>query len=85
MPKNEIKTFEDLDCWKACRELRFFVKKEVLSVLPKEEKWRLADQIIRADHQQQTLRRAMAASATLIMQNFAAIQEVPAGRYWIIS
>ena len=48
MTINELKTFEDLECWKACRELHLFIKKEVLPVLPKEEKWRLADQIIRA-------------------------------------
>lgn len=44
----EIKTFEDLDCWKACRELRLFVSNVVLPALPQEEKYRLGDQIIRA-------------------------------------
>ena len=48
MTTNDLKTFEDLECWKACRELRLFVIKEVIPLLPKEEKWRLADQIIRA-------------------------------------
>ena len=42
------KTFEDLECWKHCRELRMFVMKEVVSILPKEERYRLGDQLIRA-------------------------------------
>ncbi len=42
------KTFEDLGCWKHCRELRMFVMKEVVSILPKEERYRLGDQLIRA-------------------------------------
>ncbi len=43
-----VRTFEDLECWKACRELRLFVAKEVLPVLPREEKFRLGDQVLRA-------------------------------------
>ena len=43
-----VRTFEDLECWKACRELRLFVSKEVLPVLPREEKFRLGDQLLRA-------------------------------------
>ena len=45
---NKIKTFEDLECWKACRELRLFAIKQVVPILPKDEKWRLSDQIVRA-------------------------------------
>ena len=48
MNNKRIKTFEDLECWKACRELRQFVVKEVLPVLPKDERYRLGDQILRA-------------------------------------
>ena len=48
MSNNRIRTFEDLECWKACRELRQFVVKEVLLVLPKDERYRLGDQILRA-------------------------------------
>src|SRR5438128_9504407 len=44
----QIKTFEDLDCWKKCRELRVFVAKEVVPALPKDERYRLGDQILRA-------------------------------------
>jgi four helix bundle protein len=43
-----IRTFEGLDCWKACRELRVFIVRDVVPLLPKEERFRLSDQIIRA-------------------------------------
>ena len=43
-----IKTFEDLKCWQACRELRLFVDEKIVPILPKEEKYRLSDQLIRA-------------------------------------
>ncbi len=43
-----IKTFEDLKCWQACRELRLFVDEKIVPILPKEEKYRLSDQLLRA-------------------------------------
>jgi four helix bundle protein len=43
-----VRTFEDLDCWKQCRTLRLFVAKEVIPALPKDERYRLGDQILRA-------------------------------------
>jgi four helix bundle protein len=43
-----VKTFEDLDCWKHCRILRLFVAKEVVPALPKDERYRLGDQFLRA-------------------------------------
>ncbi|QYM77504.1 four helix bundle protein [Horticoccus luteus] len=43
-----IRSFEDLDCWKAGRELRLFVYRNVLPVLPHEERYRLGDQVLRA-------------------------------------
>jgi four helix bundle protein len=43
-----VKTFEDLECWKACRTLRLFVAKEVVPALPKDERYRLGDQVLRA-------------------------------------
>lgn len=46
MPR--IDSFEDLDCWRACRELRLFLSKQVVPILPTEERYRLVDQIIRA-------------------------------------
>src|SRR4030095_1893510 len=43
-----ITTFEDLDCWKQCRVLRLFVAKQVVPLLPREERYRLGDQLLRA-------------------------------------
>ena len=44
----EIRSFEDLECWKACRVLRRFVMREIVRSLPQEERYRLGDQLIRA-------------------------------------
>ncbi len=44
----EIKTFEDRKCWQVCRKLRLFVAKELVAELPRDEKYRLGDQISRA-------------------------------------
>src|SRR5438093_9706235 len=43
-----IRTFEDLECWNRCRVLRLFVAKQVVPVLPREERYRLGDQLLRA-------------------------------------
>ena len=43
-----IKSFEDLECWRHCRALRLFVAKEVIPALPKDERYRLGDQLLRA-------------------------------------
>ena len=43
-----IRTFEDLECWKQCRTLRLFIAKEVVPALPKDERYRLGDQFLRA-------------------------------------
>jgi four helix bundle protein len=43
-----IQSFEDLECWKAARELRLFVAKRILPVLPREERFRLGDQMLRS-------------------------------------
>jgi four helix bundle protein len=43
-----IRTFEDLECWKQCRTLRLFVAKEIVPVLPRIERYRLGDQVLRA-------------------------------------
>ena len=40
--------FEQLECWKACRELRVFVVQTVVPLLPGDERFRMADQLIRA-------------------------------------
>ena len=47
MPET-IRSFEDLDCWKAGREVRLFVARVVMPALPKEERYRLGDQLLRA-------------------------------------
>ena len=43
-----MKDFRELKCWQACRELRLFISKQIIPVLPKEEKYRLVDQLLRA-------------------------------------
>jgi four helix bundle protein len=48
MGKSSYTSFEDLECWKTCRRLRLFVAKEIIPLLPKEERFGLKDQIIRA-------------------------------------
>jgi four helix bundle protein len=45
--ERRIKTFEDLEVWKLCRELGISLS-TIIKVLPVEEKYRLADQMIRA-------------------------------------
>jgi four helix bundle protein len=45
--ERKIKSFEDLEVWQFCRELRKRLTK-LAKNLPREEKFRLADQIIRA-------------------------------------
>jgi four helix bundle protein len=45
---SEFRTFRDLECWRACRDLRVFVAKQILPALPRDEKYRLGDQMIRA-------------------------------------
>jgi len=42
-----VLTFEDLDVWKVCRALRVAVA-DLVDTLPREEKYRLADQLLRA-------------------------------------
>jgi four helix bundle protein len=48
MDRESLRTFEDLECWKACRELRVFVARNICKSLPKDERYRLGDQILRA-------------------------------------
>jgi four helix bundle protein len=47
-PSESIKTFEGLECWKECRALRMFVAGRVVPALPKQEHFRLGDQLLRA-------------------------------------
>ena len=46
--RQAIRTFEDLECWRQCRTLRLFIANEVLPALPKDERYRLGDQLLRA-------------------------------------
>jgi hypothetical protein len=48
LSNKKINTFEDLKCWQACRELRLFVSKKVVPILPIEEKYSLREQILKA-------------------------------------
>ena len=45
--KSAIQTFEDLDAWKVCKDLRAHVAK-TCQAFPRDERHRLADQLIRA-------------------------------------
>jgi four helix bundle protein len=45
--KESFKTFEELDCWKACREVRLFIM-QLIKKFPKEEKFGLSDDMKRA-------------------------------------
>ncbi len=45
--KASFKSFEELDCWKACREVRKYIAK-LVKKYPKEEKYRLVDDMLRA-------------------------------------
>ena len=46
--KTPIRSFEDLECWQAAREVRLFIFQRVVPLLPKEERFRLTDQLRRA-------------------------------------
>ena len=43
----QIKTFEDLDVWKICKNLRIKISR-IVKMFPAAERFRLGDQIIRA-------------------------------------
>jgi four helix bundle protein len=43
-----LRSFEDLECWKAGRDLRMFVARVVVPNLPIAERFRLSDQILRS-------------------------------------
>jgi four helix bundle protein len=48
MNQEPLRSFEDLECWKACRDLRIFVARTLCKALPRDEHYRLGDQILRA-------------------------------------
>ena len=43
-----LKSFEDLECWKAARELRIFVSQNIISKFPIDEKYALTSQLKRS-------------------------------------
>ena len=45
-----FKSFEELTCWKEARNLRLFVKTNIITKLPNTEKFVLIDQIKRSSH-----------------------------------
>lgn len=45
--KESLKSFEDLECWKACTEVRRFIT-ELVKKFPKDEKFALVDDMKRA-------------------------------------
>ena len=47
MGDNSFKTFEDLQCWQACREVRLFII-DIVKSYPKEEKFSIVDNMKRA-------------------------------------
>lgn len=46
--ETHAQNFEQLECWKACRELRLFVVRQIAPILPQEERFGLTDQLMRA-------------------------------------
>jgi four helix bundle protein len=47
MSGENIRSFEDLQCWQACRALRIFIRRKIIPLMPKGEIYRLTDQLIR--------------------------------------
>ena len=45
---SEITSFENLECWQACRRLRIFIAKTIVPTLPNEERYGLCSQILRS-------------------------------------
>jgi four helix bundle protein len=43
-----IRSFEDLECWKAARDFRLFIARKAVPALPTEEKFRSGDQLLRS-------------------------------------
>jgi four helix bundle protein len=45
---SSIRSFEDLECWKAAREIRIFVSQQIISKFPMDEKFALTSQLRRS-------------------------------------
>ncbi len=48
MTQESTKTFESLECWKACQELRVYLRTHVVALLPQRENFELRSQLTRA-------------------------------------
>ena len=48
MSKKSFKTFEDLECWQSCTEVRRFIT-ELVKKYPKEDKYALVDDMKREE------------------------------------
>jgi four helix bundle protein len=46
MSEGNVRSFEDLQCWQACRALRIFIRRKIIPLMPKVEIYRLTDQLI---------------------------------------
>ena len=44
---SSLKSFEDLECWKATREIRIFVSRNIIIKFPADEKYALTSQLRR--------------------------------------
>jgi len=49
MKKRTIRSFEDLECWKACREVKLFIQ-SLIKKFPEEERFALTDGMRRASY-----------------------------------
>ena len=47
MSEGNVRSFEDLQCWQACRALRIFIRRKIIPLMPKVEIYRLTDQLVR--------------------------------------
>lgn len=47
--KKKVRSFEDLECWKACREVRCFIQ-SLIKKFPEEERFALTDGMRRASY-----------------------------------
>jgi len=45
---SSIRSFEDLECWKAAREIGIFVSQQIISKFPMDEKFALTSQLRRS-------------------------------------
>ena len=80
-----IRSLEDSDCWKAGRDVRLFVAKVILPALPKEERYRLGIQLIRAARSiTANIAEGYGRFHFLDASKFLSNARGPFGRFWTI-